>query len=89
MNVFEIIPDEAPIIARQHECQTCFMCELYCPVDALYVHPDAQVSVEVNEAQLIAEGKLGAYSKSLGWKRARAMGTEQDQMDRLFEIGIY
>jgi Fe-S-cluster-containing hydrogenase component 2 len=83
MNVFEIIPDEAPIIARQHECQTCFMCELYCPVDALYV------SVEVHEAQLIAEGKLGAYSKSLGWKRARAMGTEQDQMDRLFEIGIY
>lgn len=88
-NVFELIPEEAPVIARQQDCQTCFMCELYCPADALYVHPNADAAVHVDEAELVANNQLGAYSRALGWKKAKAKGTEQDQMDRLFEIGIY
>jgi NAD-dependent dihydropyrimidine dehydrogenase PreA subunit len=31
-NVFDASPDGPPVIARQSSCQTCFMCELYCPV---------------------------------------------------------
>ena len=29
-NVFEAVPGGLPRIARQDDCQTCFMCELYC-----------------------------------------------------------
>ena len=39
-NVLEIGNDSSPFIARQNECQTCFMCELYCAEDAIYVGPD-------------------------------------------------
>jgi len=31
---------DVPVIARLEDCQTCFMCELYCQADALYVGPD-------------------------------------------------
>ncbi len=41
-NVFEAAPEGPPLILRQDACQTCFMCELYCLVDALYVDPDAE-----------------------------------------------
>ena len=27
------------VIVRQHDCQTCFMCEAWCPTDALFVAP--------------------------------------------------
>jgi len=39
MDVFDRGPDGIPLIARQSDCQTCFMCELYCPTDALFVAP--------------------------------------------------
>ena len=45
MNVFDAVKDAPPIIARQADCQTCFMCELYCPTDALYVAPDSGQAV--------------------------------------------
>lgn len=38
-NVFDAVPGGHPVIARQSDCQTCFMCEAYCPADALYVAP--------------------------------------------------
>ncbi|WP_225033203.1 hypothetical protein [Paraburkholderia sp. XV] len=64
------------------------MCELYCLADALYVHPFANEHVAVDEAQLAREGALGAYGRSLGWKRARAGGTGRDETHRLFELGV-
>ena len=33
-NVFEAVKNGPPRRARQSDCQTCFMCELYCPEDA-------------------------------------------------------
>ena len=36
-NVFEARPEGPPVIARLADCQTCFLCELYCKADALYV----------------------------------------------------
>ena len=41
-NVFDAMPDAPPVIARQADCQTCFLCEIYCPTDALYVAPGAE-----------------------------------------------
>jgi NAD-dependent dihydropyrimidine dehydrogenase PreA subunit len=66
-NVFEAREDEAPVIARQNDCQTCFLCEAYCPVDALFVFPDAHRHVEVSEELLSDRGDLGSYRRALGW----------------------
>jgi NAD-dependent dihydropyrimidine dehydrogenase PreA subunit len=66
-NVFQAMPDAPPIIARQADCQTCFMCELYCPVDALFVAHDADNPFAVDEAQLTASAALGSYRKAIGW----------------------
>jgi NAD-dependent dihydropyrimidine dehydrogenase PreA subunit len=33
-------PAKVPVIARLDQCQTCFMCELYCPADAIFVGAD-------------------------------------------------
>lgn len=68
-DVFDAVPDGAPVIARQEHCQTCFMCEAYCPVDALYVAPHTDRSVEVDEAELIAKGLLGSYRRSINWNK--------------------
>ena len=70
-NVFDQVPGQSPTIARQSDCQTCYMCELYCPVDALYVAPNADESVSVSEAELVARGLLGSYRKDVGWSRGR------------------
>jgi NAD-dependent dihydropyrimidine dehydrogenase PreA subunit len=32
-NVFDTNEDGLPVIARQEDCQTCYMCEAYCPVE--------------------------------------------------------
>ncbi len=64
------------------------MCELYCPVDAMYVHPCADRHVAVHERDLEEQALLGGYSRALGWKKARAGGTEADLTHRLFEIGV-
>ena len=38
-NVFDAVEGGHPVIARQDDCQTCFLCEAYCPVDAMFVAP--------------------------------------------------
>ncbi|PQP88969.1 4Fe-4S dicluster domain-containing protein [Paenibacillus sp. AR247] len=65
-NVFDM-QDGQLVIARQEDCQTCFMCEAYCPVDALYVAPYADRSVEVSEQVLLHEGWLGSWRAEIGW----------------------
>jgi NAD-dependent dihydropyrimidine dehydrogenase PreA subunit len=77
-DVFDAVPNGIPVIARQEDCQTCFMCELYCPVDALFVAPHAEAQVAVNEAELEDAGLLGSYVRSMGWKRGKAGGTQND-----------
>jgi NAD-dependent dihydropyrimidine dehydrogenase PreA subunit len=84
-NVFEARPGQIPVIARLDDCQTCYLCELYCPVDALYVSPWRDQREAVDEAQLIAIGRLGAYRRALGWKGIKAQGTDQDLSWRLPE----
>lgn len=56
-----------PILARVEDCQTCFMCELYCQADAIYVAPDCDRRVAVDETEVVASGRLGQYRKHSGW----------------------
>lgn len=85
-NVFDAVPDDAPVIARQGDCQTCFMCELYCPTNALYVAPDADVSVQVSEVALDAGGTLGSYRTAIGWGAPGSAGAASDQSFRLLPL---
>jgi NAD-dependent dihydropyrimidine dehydrogenase PreA subunit len=70
-DVFDAVPGEPPVIARQSDCQTCFLCELYCPVDALYVDPDFRGPVPVDEAEILATDWPAQYRRDSGWGRAR------------------
>lgn len=59
--------DGVPRIAHPDDCQTCFMCELYCRADALYVAPDCEGRVVVDEAAIVASGRLGQFRRDSGW----------------------
>ncbi|MEI9891684.1 MAG: ferredoxin family protein [Caulobacteraceae bacterium] len=60
----------APVIARQDQCQTCFLCELYCPQDAIYVGPRQDRPEPVELAQVLASGQLGRVRRNYGWDGA-------------------
>jgi NAD-dependent dihydropyrimidine dehydrogenase PreA subunit len=77
-NVFEARDGDIPVIARPDDCQTCFMCELYCPADALYVSPFAERHVEVDEQALAKDQTLGSYARHMAWKGAKAQGADKD-----------
>lgn len=66
-NVLEAAANGAPLIARQDDCQTCFMCELYCPADAIFVDPDCDAPAPVDEASVVVSGLLGQYRRDSGW----------------------
>ena len=73
-NVFDMVRDAPPRIARQGDCQTCFMCELYCPEDALFVAP---------QVEPVSQGRpdgpiLGNYRRAIGWGRERQLTASQD-----------
>ena len=38
---------------------TCFLCEIYCPTDALYVAPGAEGPTAVSEAEIVSAGLFG------------------------------
>ncbi|HEY1942836.1 MAG TPA: ferredoxin family protein [Roseiarcus sp.] len=83
--VFDAVAGAVPVIARRDDCQTCFLCELYCPADALYVSPLRDAREAVDEQELIASGRLGSYRRALGWRGIKAAGTEGDLSHRLTE----
>ena len=82
-NVFDKMQDGVPKIARQSDCQTCFMCELSCPVDALYVAPQVDALVEVDEDALVSAGLLGSYREDVGWGKGRTP-TAKDEMSAYY-----
>jgi NAD-dependent dihydropyrimidine dehydrogenase PreA subunit len=83
-NVFDAVSDGAPVIARQEDCQTCFLCEAYCPVDALYVAGNAYDPVAVNEEEIRRSGLWGKYRRELGWT---AQYTTKDRLKEAQELG--
>ena len=83
-NVFDRVGRKAvPVIARQTDCQTCFLCEIYCPTDALYVAPCAEGPTRVTEADVEAAGLFGSYARALGWQRGKPGGSEKDPTFRI------
>lgn len=77
-NVFNGETGTVPTIARKQDCQTCYMCELYCPVDALYVSSLSDAETNVDEESLMQSGLLGSYRKEVGWGRGRERGASSD-----------
>jgi NAD-dependent dihydropyrimidine dehydrogenase PreA subunit len=77
-DVFDAVPDAAPAVARQADCQTCFLCELYCPVDALFVDPNGDAPVHVRESDIETSGLFGSYARAMGWSRGKPGGTNND-----------
>lgn len=86
-NVFDPVAGGAPRIARQQDCQTCFMCELYCPEDALYVAPTAGAPQGLGEADVPAATPLGSYRAAIGWTAATASNRAVDTMHRVLKGG--
>jgi NAD-dependent dihydropyrimidine dehydrogenase PreA subunit len=86
-NVFEAVEGSHPRIARQSDCQTCYMCELYCPADALFVASDCEHPEPVNEAEIAASGLLGQFRRDHGWDEWAAdprYGNQQWYMGEVF-----
>lgn len=78
-NVFDKGIDGIPSIARQEDCQTCFICEAYCPVDALYVSPfDSPLDIVPTEEALVEANLLGSWRETLGWGKGRTTLAELD-----------
>ena len=82
-NVFAKDDEGIPVIARQDDCQTCFLCEIYCPTDALYVAEAADGPTGIVEAAIEARGMFGHYARSLGWSKGRANGSQFDTTHHL------
>jgi len=40
LDVLRLSPEGKPFIAYQEDCQSCYICAVYCQTDALVVTPD-------------------------------------------------
>ena len=81
-HVFDLSKDGAPEIARLDQCQSCFMCELYCAADAIYVAPEQRTPEVVDPAAVLASGQLGKLRHDYGWDRA-----PDDQLADFWRLG--
>lgn len=82
-NVFEPVAGGIPQIARQDDCQTCFMCELYCPEDALFVAPNPDELTPSNPAVGSEPLSWGSYREAVGWGPGRRSTAD---LDASFEL---
>ncbi|MEH7419370.1 ferredoxin family protein [Neobacillus drentensis] len=83
--VFEQKKGEVPVIARKDDCQTCFMCEVYCPADAMYVSPNVD-EVTINEEEVLQSGLLGSYRRELGWGKGQSSTASSDASYKMFRL---
>ncbi len=81
-HVLDLGDNRRPVIARQDQCQTCFLCELYCERDAIYVGPDQRGPEPVDAATVLASGHLGRMRLDQGWNHPED-ATPLDQYWRL------
>jgi NAD-dependent dihydropyrimidine dehydrogenase PreA subunit len=72
-----------PILARVDACQTCYLCELACEADALWVNPDHADSSSPPLDQLLASGQLGRIRHDHGWNDPLDAG----QLDDYYLLG--
>ena len=90
-DVFDRVAGAPPKIARQDVCQTCFMCEVHCPEDAMYVapmrHPAEPGSPHLDEKRLLSEGYFGSYRARLGWGEGRTPPRTGEELLELSLVG--
>lgn len=72
-----------PAIARLDACQTCYLCELACPADALWVAPEADSAAAPPLDVLLASGQLGQIRRDSGWD----LSGDQGQLDAYRLLG--
>ncbi len=73
--------DGMPVIARQDDCQTCFLCELYCPEDSLFVAAYADGPETIDVSALKQSGKFGSYRRAVvGPKKPRKREASTEAM---------
>lgn len=77
------VGEGVPVIARLDQCQTCYMCELYCTSDAIYVAPDQHQAEIIDPAEVRASGHLGRIRRDHGWDRP----DEPGHLDRYRLLG--
>ncbi|NML92235.1 4Fe-4S dicluster domain-containing protein [Novosphingobium olei] len=58
---------KVPLIARLDACQTCYLCELACEADAIWVAPGEDDATAPAEPVLLASGQLGQVRRDHGW----------------------
>ena len=84
-NVFDAHDSGPPAIARAEDCSTCFLCELYCRADALYVAPYWDRQVTHDRDAVLASGTVGQYRRHSGWDEwADRYPNEQWLMETVF-----
>lgn len=67
-NVFDRDAEGRPVIARQAECHSCFLCEAHCPADALYVSP-LRIPDPVTREHVLSLNVLGNFRRAVGFDR--------------------
>ncbi|ACB94199.1 4Fe-4S dicluster domain-containing protein [Beijerinckia indica] len=84
-NVFGSVKNSIPVIARQSDCQTCFMCELYCPADALYVAPFTD-ELQIDDIHASHNNiDFGSYRRAIGWTKETNALRASDQSFELLK----
>lgn len=86
--VFE--PGETtPRIAAPDACQTCYLCELACLEDALWVNPAQDEATAPPLPVLLASGQLGQVRRDSGWDARAGEGipSQSGQLDAYHLLG--
>jgi ferredoxin len=77
-------PDTKPVIARLDQCQTCYLCELYCPADAIFVGPDQRTPEAIDPQAILASGQLGRVRRDYGWSET---GEDPGKLREFWRLG--
>jgi NAD-dependent dihydropyrimidine dehydrogenase PreA subunit len=67
-----------PVVARADACETCYLCELACSEDALYVAPETDSHAAPPVTDLIAAGLVGQIRRDSGWNEPFDAGQLDD-----------
>jgi NAD-dependent dihydropyrimidine dehydrogenase PreA subunit len=67
-----------PVLARVADCLTCYLCELACEQDALWVAPEVDSALAPPLPDLLASGLLGRVRQDSGWNLAFDAGQLDD-----------
>ena len=82
-NFFDPMPGAPPVIARQEDCQTCFLGDIYCPADALYVALGAEGADRGLRGGNRGGRAVRSYARTLGWRRGKPCGADKEPTFRL------